>query len=174
MKPLPVQPGRVRGYWSQMVPDTQEFTSPRSIITYCSAEPAAETFRISNGTFSLSASQPTATMEPRSAGVGALVPTVSSGSVDPNAESMQSYGSVPRMTHSPSLPEVTPIIVTSRMSNWAWGVNMSNMPAVASIASVRPSGFEFQTKFRSTTTGVKFLTTMRGLPGMNCGQARDM
>ena len=102
MKPLPVQPGRVRGYWSQIVPDTQEFTSPRSIITYCSAEPAAETFRISSGTFSLSANQPTAAYEARSAGVGALVPTVRTGSAAPKAESMQSYGIVPRMTHRPS------------------------------------------------------------------------
>ena len=42
------------------------------------------------------------------------------------------------------------------------------------MASVSPSGLEFQTKLRSTTTGVRFRTMMRGLPGMNLGHARDM
>ena len=67
-----------------------------------------------------------------------------------------------------------PIIVVSRRSNCAVGVNWAKIPDDASSPRVRPSGLEFQTKLRSTTFGVMFLTTMRGLPGMYCGQARDM
>ena len=39
--------------------------------------------------------------------------------------------SVPRMNHASSLPEVTPIIVTSRMSNCAGVMNCSSTPGVA-------------------------------------------
>ena len=60
------------------------------------------------------------------------------------------------------------------MSYCACGVTWSKMPAVASTEMVRPSGLAFQTKFRCTTFGVRFLTTMRGLPGMNSDHARDM
>ena len=49
MNPLATQPGRVRGIWPQTVEVYQEFVSPRSIMMYCSAEPAEARFLICSG-----------------------------------------------------------------------------------------------------------------------------
>ena len=81
---------------------------------------------------------------------------------------------MPRIIQNWSLPEVTPIIDTSRMSYSAAGEIWSKMPAVASTEMVRPSAGAFQTKFRWTMLGVMLVTMMRGVPGMYSDHARDM
>ena len=84
------------------------------------------------------------------------------------------YGTVFQTIQIASLPDVTAIMDTSRMSQSARGLIWSKMPAVASSEKIIPSGSWFQTKLRWVRLGVMLVTIIRGLPGMNFGKWRDM
>ena len=68
----------------------------------------------------------------------------------------------------PPMKEVCDTVKSAAASYW------SKMPGVAPRPRVKPSGWAFQTKFRMTMSGVRFVTIILGLPGMKSLHARPM